>query len=179
MKKRKYIAQPSRHLYGLHSYRPQLSTNQRARNRLIIVTNVHIMVNPLTMFRYRKANHFIDAAKLLFKVSIGQNLLFVCFLLTTILCLHPYTATAHIEHLLDNFWLQDLFSCFTIIFIPILVKSRSPLKFRTPRQTPFERRNCTFLLLYWQVLFLNYIMTIKMTMTFFMPPTPLPPQKKQ
>ena len=36
-----------------------------------------------------------------------------------------------------------------IIFIHILVKSRSPVKFRTPRQTPFERRNCTFLLLYW------------------------------
>ena len=33
--------------------------------------NVHIMVNPFTMFRYRKANHFIDAAKLLFKVSTG------------------------------------------------------------------------------------------------------------
>ena len=28
------------------------------------------MVDSLTLFRYRKANHFIDAAKLLFKVSI-------------------------------------------------------------------------------------------------------------
>ena len=67
------------------------------------------------MFRYRKANHFIDAAKLLFKVSIEYNLLFVCFLLTTILCLHPYTTTAHIEHLLSNFWLQNFFSCLLLL----------------------------------------------------------------
>ena len=51
-----------------------------------------------------------------------------------------------------QFLVAEFFFSFIIIitiFIHILVKSRSPLKFRTPRQTPFERRNCTFLLLYW------------------------------
>ena len=67
MKKRK---PPSRDFYGLYSHQPYLLSSQCARNRSVIVKNVHIMVDSLTVFRYRKANHFIDAAKLLFKVSI-------------------------------------------------------------------------------------------------------------
>ena len=104
---------------------------------------------PLDNVQVPKSKPFYWCRKTSLQSKYWLEFIICLFFVNNHSLLYPYTTTAHIEHLLDNFWLQDLFSCFTIIFIPILVKSRSPLKFRTPRQTPFERRNCTFLLLYW------------------------------
>ena len=65
---------------------------------------------PLDSVQVSKSEPFYWCRKTSLQSKYWLEFIICLFLLTTILCLHPYTMTAHIDHLLSNFWLQNFFS---------------------------------------------------------------------